>query len=104
MKKVIRNGKVGVLISPDYGLGWFSCNSYVEQCLFSPEIINFVEKKQHDKITEDFCKKLFDVDRFCVLGADDLIVEWIKEGEMFYIDEYDGAEQIITSEWLTIKA
>lgn len=44
IKKVIRDGKVAILYSPGYGAGWYSWNSGVRQCLFSPEIVAALEK------------------------------------------------------------
>jgi hypothetical protein len=50
LKKVIRDGKVAVLYSPGFGAGWYSWNSSVPQCLFSPEIVAMVEAVENHLI------------------------------------------------------
>ena len=104
MKKVERNGLIGVLYSPGFGAGWYSWNTDVPQCLFSPEIIEMVENNERDKITDELCKELFDVDYFYTGGADDLRVEWLSKGTHFDIHEYDGSESIKTFENIKLIA
>ena len=47
MDKVVRDGKVAVLISQGFGAGWYSWNSN-EQLLFSPKIVEMVEQGKAD--------------------------------------------------------
>ena len=54
MEKVKRNGMVAVLYSPDYGAGWFTWNSDVEECIFHPEIVKMVEENRQAEITNEF--------------------------------------------------
>lgn len=104
LKKVIRNGKVGVLISKGYGAGWYGRNTDVRQCLFSPEIIELVEQNSFDEITNEFCEKLFGVDYFYAGGANSLKIYWLEEGTPFRVNEHDGAESLETSEDLYLIA
>lgn len=93
MKKVIRNDKVGILISKGYGAGWYSWG-HNEEMLFSPEIIELVEQGASAEIIEKEAKKLWG-DKYFYGGADGLCVEWVDVGTAFRIDEYDGAESLI---------
>ena len=94
MEKVIRDGKVAVLVSPGVGAGWYSWNKGFPQCLFDPEIVALVESKQHDKIFKLVEKKYGD--GFYAGGqVRRLEVVWLPEGTVFRIDEYDGAESIV---------
>ena len=96
MEKVIRNGKVAVLYSPNYGAGWYSWHNKKE-LLFHPEIVKLVEEGRRDEITEELCRRVLGVDDSVyigVLGADGLRIEWLDEGSAFRITEYDGAESI----------
>lgn len=98
MEKVKRNGMVAVLYSPDYGAGWFTWNSDVEECIFHPEIVKMVEENRQAEITNEFCMGLFDCNYFYAGGARDLKIAWLPEGCLFRIDEYDGYETIETFE------
>ena len=104
MEKVIRNGKVAVLYSPGFGAGWYSWNEKKE-LLFHPKLVEMVENNKQKEITEEFCKDLLKTDDYiCVLGAGNLQIEWLNEGTVFEIDEYDGSESIETLENLTLIA
>ena len=104
MEKVIRNGQVAVLYSPGFGAGWYSWNSNKE-LLFHPKLVEMVENNKQEEITEELCKELLNTnDYICVLGAGNLQIEWLNEGTLFEIDEYDGSESIRTLENLTLIA
>ena len=103
MDKVIKDGRVAVLISGGYGAGW-STWGLPEEAIFDPGLVNLVEKV--DKLsTED---KLTEIQEqilsYCTLkwgdeylgGIDDLEIRWIPVGTKFSINEYDGSESIIT--------
>lgn len=94
MKKVIRDGKVAVLYSPGYGGGWYSWNKDIPECLFHPEIVALVEADKRNEITDELCKKLFDVTYFFNGGSEQLEIEWVPQGSEIYIDEYDGFESL----------
>lgn len=100
MKKVIRDGKVGVLVSPGYG-GGFSTWGAPEEAIFDPALIELVEnEKWQDAI--NYCENTRP-DGYSG-GVTDLNVVWIKEGRKFIIDEYDGAESLMFEDkinWIT---
>jgi hypothetical protein len=104
MKKVIRDGKVAVLISPNYGAGWYTWHG-VEELLYHPRLIEMIENNQHEEITESFIAELLgiiDEDSIPhISGAEDLIIEWLPVGTQFIIEEYDGYESILMKETLT---
>jgi hypothetical protein len=93
MQKVIRDRKVAVLYSPGYGAGWYSWNESCQECLFSPEIVALVEKKEPGGNIEEKAIELFG-ERFYPGGADQLRIEWMPIGTHFKITEYDGYERI----------
>lgn len=91
VKKLVRDGKVAVLVSRGYGAGWSSW-SHNDQLLFDPDIVEMVL----EKCSEDEIKAVAE-DKYgceCFDGADGLEVEWIPVGTKFKITEYDGAESI----------
>lgn len=104
MNKVIRDGQVGVLYSPGFGAGWYTWNTEVPQCIFSPEIIKMVEEGSTSLIDDEFCQELFKVDHFYSGGADNLKVVWLNEGTQFTIEDYDGSESLRFIEDITIIA
>ena len=91
MHKVIKDGKVAVLVSHGYGAGWSSW-AHDTDCLFDPDIVQLVLdgastetilQCAHEKWPDDYWG-----------GVGGLTVHWIPEGTQFRIDEYDGAESI----------
>ena len=90
MEKVIREGKVGVLVSPGFGAGFRSWGA-PEEAIFSPTLIELVENEKFDEAISFVEKTWKDV---YTGGVYDLVVYWIPEGAKFIIEEYDGAESI----------
>lgn len=91
MNKLVRDGMVAVLYSPDYGSGWYTWNTNYPELLFDPAIVQLVEENKFDELKTYVTLKypnIFDG------GMDDLKVAWIPEGAMFRINEYDGDESI----------
>ena len=103
MNKVIRNGKVAVLISAWYGAGWGWCAAVGAAAgRFDPEIVEMVENDQYDRIIP-YCEKTYGQDGYYA-GAPNLKIEWVDLGTEFLIHEYDGWESIWKKseiEWLT---
>ena len=90
MEKVIRDGKVGVLVSPGYGAGFLTWGAPIE-AIFNPTLIGLVEQQ---KVLEaiDFVAKTWE--NVYTGGVQDLKVFWIPEGTRFQITEYDGFESL----------
>lgn len=106
IRKAIRDGRVAVLYSPGFGAGWSTWNSIREggdALLFDPSIVYMVEEmnklEDEDSLRKDWLQNIVD---YCAKtypdcytgGVDDLRVEWIPQGTMFKINEYDGSESI----------
>ena len=104
MEKVIRDGKVAVLVSYGFGTGWYSKHSK-EALLFHPKIVELVEQGKNSKITKELCQELLGTDEhICVLGANGLSINWLPIGTPFEINEYDGAESLRTIADLVLVA
>jgi hypothetical protein len=91
MNKLIEGGKVAVLYSTGFGAGWYTWNQEYPEILFDPAIVRFVEKEQLDELKTYLTLKYPDI---YTGGLDSLRVEWIPEGTLFKVVEYDGAESI----------
>lgn len=91
MDKVIRDGKVAVLYSADYGAGWFSWNPEHIELLFDPAIVELVESEQWEELKVYVTLKYPDI---YMGGLDDLRIEWVPKGTLFVIQEHDGNEWV----------
>lgn len=105
MEKVVRDGKVAIVLSRGYGAGWGSWNYGVHDVImFHPKIVQMVEEGRELDITEEWLKSELGLEEVFNGGRDGLYIKWIPEGTKFRIDEYDGAETIITDEDLNMVA
>lgn len=93
MEKVIRNGRVAVLVSNNYGAGWYTWNMAYPECLFDKKIVEAVLRGCTTKQKEDLALERFG-SNFCVGGAGNLVVRWLPIGTRFQVHEYDGAEHL----------
>ena len=92
MQKVIKDGEVAVLISPGFGAGWSTWNSsYRDVLLFDADIVNAVLAGDLALAETLAAEKAPDA---YLGGAGDLVVEWLPEGTVFEVNEYDGSESI----------
>jgi hypothetical protein len=97
MNKVIRDGKVAVLVSPGFGAGWSTWAYNGEEdnrdfMLFDPTLVDMVENKDSTEDIETYVKSVHP-HTYCG-GADDLTIEWLPVGTAFRIHEYDGSESV----------
>ena len=100
MNKVIKDGKVAVLISYGYGAGFHSWGAPLE-AIFDPKLVELVESEDFDGANE-YVRNTYP--GVYTGGVGDLIVVWVDEGEDFIINEYDGSEGIQLknkTEWIT---
>ena len=104
MEKVIRNGKVAVIYSPELGSGWYSWNEDIKLLLFHPKLVEMIENNRQSEITQQWVEENLGIDNVYCGGADDLQIKWLDEGTAFIINEYDGSESIETLENLTLIA
>jgi hypothetical protein len=90
MSKVIKDGKVAVLVSSDYGAGFVTWNPEVSP--FEPTIVNAVLNGIKGKELKQIVLSIYPE---CFTGGVcDLIIEWIPEGVEFILEEYDGSESV----------
>ena len=100
IKKVMRDGQVGVLISHGWGSGFYTWGAPL-QAIFDEKLIYLIENKKFDEAVEYVAETYPGV---YTGGVHDLEVHWIDEGVEFFIDEYDGNESIVFKEevnWIT---
>lgn len=104
MDKVIKDGMVAVLVSPNFGSGWSTYASGVsaEEMMYCPEIVEFIltHANEREGLTLEQYKELKKIARKLfpeqwLLGLGGIMVEWIPVGTKFYIDEYDGSETLV---------
>lgn len=91
LHKLVEDGNVAVVISPDYGSGWYSWNVEYPEILFDPGIVKLVLDKKFDELVTYVTLKYPDVHQ---LSIDNLVVEWVPQGREFRVNEYDGKEWI----------
>lgn len=117
VQKVIRDGKVAILVSPGFGAGWYTWNADKEWILFDPYLVALVEKLSTPEFLDQgpagpralFEDIVVEIESYCdnkdpdgyYGGARDLVVKWLPVGTKFYIEEYDGAESLVTEDSLT---
>jgi hypothetical protein len=106
IEKVVRDGKVAVLVSRDYGEGWYSWSG-IEAMLFDPVIVNMVESSNGDATVfqsiAEYAKTKYGGDWYGGVPAR-LTIEWVPVGAEFRIDEYDGSERLVLEShenWIT---
>lgn len=93
-EKVIRDGKVAVLISPGFGAGWstWAGSSLEKLALFDRRFVEAVEAGVTD--IEPVVKEVVGDDDFYCGGWRDVQIEWLPVGTAFTVEEYDGSESI----------
>ena len=91
MNKLVRDGHVAVLYSPDYGSGWYTWNTNHPELLFDPAIVQLVEEDKWDELKTYVTLKYPNIYEG---GMWELKIAWIPEGAMFRVNEYDGDESI----------
>jgi hypothetical protein len=101
MNKVIRDGKVAVLVSPGYGAGWSTWatarggedgEDVTNFMLFDPILVDMVERGESAETIETYVTSMYS-DVYCG-GADGLTIQWLPVGTAFRIHEYDGSESV----------
>ena len=95
--KLIRDGKVAVLISSGFGAGWYTWNSdrdeVGESCLFDPDIAALVESGASSEKIEELAKQKWGK-FFYTGGVDGLEIKWLPVGTQFIVEEHDGFESL----------
>jgi hypothetical protein len=104
MEKVIKDGKVAVLISSGFGAGWYTWNRENQELLFHPKLVEMVSQGKAKKIDDEWMKEHLGIEDVYCGGAANLRVHWLPVGTQFTVDEYDGSESIVTIDDLNIIA
>lgn len=104
MKKVIRDNKVAVVISAGFGAGWFTWSGGDEELLFHPNIVKMVEDGKAEEIDEAWIENNLGIKEMYCGGTDGLTIQWVEKNKKFRVEEYDGAEYIITEDELYLEA
>ncbi len=105
MEKMVKDGKVAVLISPGYGAGWYTWNMHKdeggEQLLYCPELVTAIltgaSGLEVTKLAESLHPDAYHG------GVATLRVQWVPVGAKFRVHEYDGFETLEIAdemEWL----
>jgi hypothetical protein len=102
--KVVRDGKVAVLVSPGYGAGWYTWNEAHPELLFLPRVVEMVLNQASHYDIVDYVESIYGEDDVYTGGASDLKVVWVPQGSQFRIEEYDGSESLKlkdSEDWIT---
>ena len=102
VERVVRDGKVAVLISPPFGSGWSNgeTRDKAEVLLFHPLLVQAKENRQGlakvEAVVEAVLTNLNIDYRYLYLGGwDQTEIQWVPVGTRFYVNEYDGYEELI---------
>lgn len=95
MDKLIVDGKVAVVYSPEHGAGWSTWNDESRECAeflcMDKALAEAVVARDHTKAVEIAKARYPDV---YTGGASTLEVAWVPQGTRFIVNEYDGSESV----------
>ena len=95
-EKVIKDGKVAVLVSHGFGAGW-STWAYEDGAsdfvMFDCRVVEAAERKASAAEVEDLLVELIGNAPY-MGGWSGVEVRWVDQGQAFYINDYDGNESL----------
>ena len=91
MEKVICDGMVAIVYSPGFGAGLYTWNQQYPDMVFDPMLVNLIETGKIDEAHTYAALRWPDA---YLDGLDSAVVDWIPQGTVFRIYEYDGSETI----------
>jgi len=92
MNKIEKDGKIAVLVSSEYGLGWSTAYpEHREFLCMDAGIVQAIMDNAPDEAANIARRKCAYISRF---DAEKLIIEWVDKGASFEINEYDGYESV----------
>ena len=94
MEKIIKEGKVGVIIHEGWGSGWSTDKGMPKSSLFDPTLIQMLEKQSTQKQIEEYALSTYGKKSWGGWSGHNLVILWVEEGREFLITEYDGMESI----------
>ncbi len=92
MSKLIRDGKVAVIVSPGFGAGWSTWNHDYPDMDTAAELAQCILDGGN---REAVAARLFP--EAYLGGLHKAELEWLPVGTQYVIDEYDGSESIQTN-------
>ena len=111
MEKVIRDGKIAVIIS---SAGWYTDNSYKKESseenkklLFHPKLVEIIETNRQEEIDEEWVLENLGLEDIFISARslENLKIVWINEGTKFTVMcDNDGTEFILTENDLEFTA
>lgn len=94
MNKVIRDGRVAVLVSPGFGPGWsLRAGELDERKLFCPELVHAIEAGIPKHQRYEVANAVFGEDEY-LGGIEQVRIQWVDVGRQFTVTEHDGSESI----------
>jgi hypothetical protein len=100
MERLIRDGKVAVLYSADYGSGWYTWNGS-QALLYDPTLVELVLTGCSSSAIVEYCEREYAITLY---STPRLAVAWVQLGTRFRIEEYDGSETVMLESdytWMT---
>jgi len=96
-----KEGKIGVLVSGDYGAGWSTWHNNSTFLAMDKELVAMKIKNTPIEEVEAYCLKINGKAPY-MGGWDDAEIAWVEEGFRFTIEEYDGSESLRSIDDLSI--
>jgi len=98
VERYVRDGKIGVIISPSYGAGWSSWAEaeHHEFLLMDKTLVQMALDKAPVADVEKYIRDK--ADGTYTGGWKEITVEWLDPDTAFEIQEYDGFESIRTTQ------
>lgn len=102
-EKVIRDGKVAVLVSPRFGAGWSTwAGKHAKLCLFDRRFVEAAELGVTD--IDAIAAAVTGDESMYTGGWCGVKIMWLPVGTAFTVEEYDGSESLRTTEDLSCIA
>lgn len=104
---LVQDAEVAVIYSAGFGAGWSTWNAeYANQMMFDKGLAEIVISNSLDDQwywkAEKYCKEKWP-DAY-LGGLEGLTIRWVNMDDLFIIEEYDGAEQVVLQDempWLS---
>ncbi|HHJ3433235.1 TPA: hypothetical protein ACQJHO_000805 [Enterococcus faecium] len=99
MEKKIREGKVGVIISTNYGVNYAKSMNVTNEKIarMDKQLVEFLISDVDRLSKHDFLAllKKKGIESDGLFDYKSLNVEWVTAGEFFYIEEFEGRERVV---------
>lgn len=101
--KYIKDNKVAVLATADYGSGWYTTHGFID-LVFEPKLVELVLAGEPRSVQTQYVKYMYgnrqeiryllDYTGSPEIQIPRLEVHWVPVGTRFIITEYDGYEDV----------